>query len=189
MRKVILVFFFFIVAVFLLLYSGLPFSILRPVFHADSVSRHCEKYKIDPVLVTAIIKVESNFFRNAKSHRGAVGLMQLLPSTAQELAPELGLKKFNAKDLEQPDINIRLGTYYLYKLKKEFMGDEVLALAAYNAGLGKVQSWHMQNPLISFDIADIPYKETRNYVTNVMKTYRWLKTIQTIKNRLLPGKS
>jgi soluble lytic murein transglycosylase-like protein len=62
----------------------------------------------------------------------------------------------------------------------------VLALASYNAGLGKVQKWYIQNPLIGMEIADIPYEETRNYVKEVENTYEWLKKIQRIKERLHP---
>ncbi len=82
----------------------------------------------------AIIKVESGFMPSALSHRGAVGLMQVLPSTARDIGPEIGVQIQNDEDLKDPDTNLHVGVYYLSKLEQMFPGDEVAALAAYNAG-------------------------------------------------------
>jgi soluble lytic murein transglycosylase len=186
MRKFIITAGILVVLTALLFHIDIPLTLLGPVFHKGTINAYAHQYRIDPLLVTAVIKEESKFFQHARSHQGAIGLMQLLPSTARELAQEVGLKNFKADDLEDPDINIRLGVYYLRKLLDEFEGDRVLALAAYNAGLGKVQKWYIQNPLIGVEIADIPYEETRNYVKEVENTYEWLKKIQRIKERLHP---
>ena len=168
-------------SVFSFLYFELPFNLIRPVFHADAINRAAKHYDLDPLLITAIIKVESNFLRKARSHVGATGLMQLLPSTAKELAPELGYDNFENVDLEDPDTNIRFGTLYIKKLINSFDGNIVLALAAYNAGRTRVKLWYIQNPLIGIESVDIPYKETRNYVKKVIKTHRWLKKIHELK--------
>lgn len=165
-----------------------PLNVISPVFKSDIVTEYSAQYEIDPLLVTAVIKAESNFQRSAKSHRGAMGLMQILPSTAEELANELKYTNFKVAYLENPQINIHLGTYYLSKLITEFDGNIILALAAYNAGMGKVQGWYKKNPLLSVEISDIPYKETRKYVKKVMRNYKWLKWTQELR-RLIRGKT
>jgi soluble lytic murein transglycosylase len=187
MRKFIFIIIAIAACLFSFLYFQTPFNIIRPVFHAETIEASARQAHLDPLLVTSLIKVESNFLTRARSHRGAVGLMQLMPSTADELADELGYKHFRPADLENPEINIKLGTYYLGKLHTTFNGNEILTLAAYNAGRGKVETWYRQNPLIAVEISDIPYKETRNYVTSVTGTYQCLKKIQSIKN-FLQGK-
>lgn len=171
-----------------LLYFEVPFTFLRPVFHADIIKRYAAQYDVDPLLVTALIKVESKFFRRARSHRGAVGLTQLMPATARDMALELGYRSFRSVDLEDPETNIRLGTYYLHKLRNEFDGNDILALAAYNAGRTNVRTWCRHNPLIGFEPEEIPYPETRRYVASVLRTYEWLKKIQKIKNLIRPRK-
>jgi soluble lytic murein transglycosylase len=95
------------------------------------------------------------------------------------------MKGFTIKDLEDPATNIRLGTYYLSKLLKEFEGSQSLALAAYNAGNSKVKEWRRQNPLIEVEVTDIPYTETQTYVQNVSRTYRILKWFHNLKDRIL----
>ncbi|MHB9155334.1 MAG: lytic transglycosylase domain-containing protein [Endomicrobiales bacterium] len=189
MKKIVVFIVLFTALVFSLFYFEAPFNLLRPVFHADTIEYYARKNSLDPLLVTALIKVESNFLRRARSHRGAVGLMQLMPGTAEELAGDLGYKDPGRLDLENPEINIRLGTYYLARLKREFHGSDVLALASYNAGIRKVQLWYRINPLIEMEINDIPYGETRNYVKNILKTHQWLKRIQAIQNMIRPKKA
>jgi len=117
MHKIIIASLIFIAAVFALFYFELPFNLLKPVFHKDTVDTYSRQYGMDPLLISAMIKVESNFARLARSHSGAVGLMQLMPSTAKELAEELEIKGFDIKDLENPDTNIRLGAYYISQLQ------------------------------------------------------------------------
>ena len=188
MRKVLVSVIIIAGIVFSLFYFELPFDLIRPVFHADTIQQYSEQYGFDPLFITALIKTESNFFRRARSHRGAIGLMQLMPSTAKELARELGYRRLGSDDdLEDPDINIRLGTFYMFKLRDEFAGNEMLALAAYNAGKGKVELWRNMNPLLTVD--DIPYRETKKYVKGVQSTYQWLKRIQKLKNLIRPGKA
>src|SRR5947209_18168138 len=99
-----------------LIYSGTAWVWFRPVLHKPLINKYAGEYKFDPLWVMAIIKVESGFETHAHSARGAVGLMQLLPSTARELAPDIGLTTFQDEDLKNPDINLHLGVYYLSKL-------------------------------------------------------------------------
>lgn len=123
----------------------------------DAIKKACKKYNMDPNFIKAVIKQESSFNPNAVSGAGAMGLMQLMPATAR------GLGVTNAFDIEQ---NVDAGTRYL-KEKLDMYGDLRLALAAYNAGSGTMQSRGV-------DSADEIYKmpaETRNYVTKIMQNY------------------
>jgi len=114
-----------------------------------------------------VIEAESKFNANAQSSAGAVGLMQLTPSTAKGIAQYTGGSRFRVSDLENPDINIRYGAWYLGHLLEKYR-DERLALAAYNAGQQNVDSWQSQHVGIQFD-------ETKDYVNKVerlKKIYR-----------------
>ena len=161
-------------------YSGLAWVWFRPVLHKPVINKYAALYHFDPLWVMAIIKTESGFYAHAQSNRGAVGLMQLLPSTARDIAPELGIKDFQVEDLRNPDINLQLGIYYLSKLQDAFPGDEVAVLSAYNAGPGITKQWRAANPVL--DISDIQYGETRRFVREVERTYGYLKMIQGWKH-------
>lgn len=127
-------------------------------------------------LIHALIRQESQFDYAATSPVGARGLMQLMPATAAETSKKLGIP-FNANALTaNPDYNIRLGSYYIQKLIERYDGSYPLALAAYNAGGGRVNRWLKENGdprRGEIDIVDwiemIPYSETRNYVQRVME--------------------
>ena len=189
MRKLFIIIFLSLLVLFSLFYFEFPINLLRPVFHKQTINYYAKDFKLDPLLITAMIKVESNFLRRARSNRGAIGLMQLMPTTARELGRELGMKSLKNKDLENPETNIRLGMYYFRKLLNTFNDNEMLALASYNAGLTNVEEWYKQNPLIQVEANDIPFPETRDYVNNVQSTYKWLKTIQSFKKHLHPKKA
>jgi len=176
-----------ILAVFSVFYLLFPLNVILPIFHGQTISYYSQEYNLDPLFVAAIIKAESKFANRARSHAGAIGLMQLMPATARELAAELGMKNISEKDLENPKININLGTYYLSKLNKIFNGDTVLILCAYNAGISNALSWKANSAGGSLKIEDIPYRETKKYINNVLRTYEWLKQTQKIKN-LIRGK-
>jgi len=123
------------------------------------VRGHAANYDIDPALLAAVIEQESKFRADAKSSAGAIGLMQLLPDTAKEIAIHTGGSKFVLSDLDDPEINIRYGAWYLHHLMQKY-GDEDLALAAYNAGQQNVDRWRAEGKGIEFP-------ETRAYVDKV----------------------
>ena len=140
--------------------------------YSEYVSKYAEEYDVDENLIYALIKAESNFNAKAVSHQNAKGLMQLMQSTAQDLAnrSQINLTKEN---ILEPDININLGTQYISALLTKYDSIEV-ALAAYNAGSGNVDKW-IKNGTIKADgsdIENIPYKETNTYVRKIMRDYK-----------------
>jgi soluble lytic murein transglycosylase len=161
---------------------------LSPITHKKQLYQLAGEYKIDPLLLASIIKTESGFNPYASSKKGALGLMQLVPATAEAMAAELKIDYQDQEDLYREDVNLRLGTHYFSKLLKANNGHLVLTLAAYNAGPTKVKSWSLDSYGKEQDdlIAGIPVVETRNYVKRVIKTYRFFKTLQAVK-RMLRG--
>lgn len=147
---------------------------LYPFPYRTTVENYSAQWKVDKFLAIAVMKVESNFSESACSQSGAVGLMQIMPETAAWIAYRLGEEPDeiadDIKNLRNPDTNIRYGTWYLAELEDEFNGNIVLALAAYNAGLGNVREWMAQNNWSEnfSDVDEIPYAETRNYVKRVL---------------------
>lgn len=142
-----------------------------PYPYQELVSEYADLYNVDSALVAGVILGESKFELSAKSHKGATGLMQLMPDTAKWIAEQLDDTQFSVEELRDPEINIRYGTWYLSSLQKEFKGNEILMLAAYNAGRGNVKHW-MQQYEWTMDFSDasqIPFKETREYVIKVLR--------------------
>lgn len=143
-----------------------------PEKYTNYVEKYAKEYEIEKELIYAIIKAESNFKEDAISKKEAMGLMQILESTAKDVAKNIDLEISKEKLLE-PEININLGTKYLSLLIEKYNNLE-LALAAYNAGIGNVDRW-INDGIIKkdgTDIEKIPYKETNNYVRKVMRNYK-----------------
>ena len=151
-------------------------GIVKSLVYYDDVKAHALKRGIDPFLVVSIIYAESSFMPAAESHKGAVGLMQIIPSTYAELRKEMGIKG-DVSVLKNPRVNIEVGVYYLAKLRREkWIESDIELLAAYNAGRGKALSWKRESGG-RLTAEKIPYKETRDYVVKVTRTHRWLKKI------------
>lgn len=145
--------------------------------YSEYVEKYSKEYNIDKYLIYATIKAESNFNEKAESKKGAKGLMQLMDSTGQEIAKGLDMTIDN-DDLFVPEININLGTKYISKMFQKYNNIE-LALAAYNAGSGNVDSW-INSGKIKEDgsnVENIPFKETNNYVRKILKDYRIYKEL------------
>lgn len=152
----------------------LPVEMLRvlfPVQYWDSIKRHAAAHKLDPYLIAALMAQESTFDPDIRSAANAVGLMQILPSTGKRYARRLGIRRFRASMLTNPEINIRLGTAIFADMARR-MGGTYLALASYNAGEGAVSRWVAERGEIARDefIDDIPYPETQNYVKRIVGT-------------------
>lgn len=135
-----------------------------PTPYDEQFERYSSRNKIDKNWAYAISRRESSFAADARSSAGAIGLMQILPSTAGYV----NKGKVTRNQLKKPNINIRLGTQYLDYLKKKSKGNEVIATASYNAGYHKVKRW-LPKEAVDFDlwVEAIPYRETREYVKNV----------------------
>ncbi len=140
-----------------------------PVTYREQVMKNATLQKIDPAWAYAIIRQESAFASDALSPKGAMGLMQIMPDTGKMIAKELSVRLNNSNQLLDTDTNIRFGISYLSKVLNRFDQNTALASAAYNAGSHRVKSW-LPNEKIATDIwiENIPYKETRNYVKQVL---------------------
>lgn len=140
-----------------------------PLAYADIIREQAHEKHLDPALIAAVIYAESKFEPH-ESSAGAQGLMQILPETAYYLAHLSGGSRFNAQDLATPRINVAYGSYYLRYLLGHYGHDEMLALAAYNGGIGNVDRWVAQAQAQghTLEAESIPFPETREYVQRVM---------------------
>jgi soluble lytic murein transglycosylase len=142
-------------------------EIALPLRHEDIIRQQARDKGLDPALIAAVIYTESRF-RDQTSHAGAKGLMQILPETADYIAHLSGGTEFERGDLADPQINIAYGSFYLRYLRRKYGGNDGIALAAYNAGEGKVDQW-LGEGRAPDDPEDIPFPETRNYVEQVLE--------------------
>lgn len=150
----------------------LKFSInfIYPNKYSEYVEKYSKEYNVDSNLVYAIIKQESNFEPDVNSSKGAVGLMQLMRKTAEEVAEKLECSDL---DLCNPEINIKLGVKHLADLLNKYENNEKMAVIAYNAGMGNVDSW-IDKGIIDEEgtnLENVPYKETNMYLRKVLKNY------------------
>ena len=139
-------------------------EVTLPLRHDDIVRQQAERHDIDAALIAAIIYEESRFV-DQTSGAGARGLMQITPDTAETIETLSGGETFVFEDLADPDLNIRYGTFYFNHLLDRFAGNEVAALAAYNAGPENAEAWGGS----ALEIDDIEFPETRSYVESVLE--------------------
>ena len=132
-----------------------------PLRYEHIIAGHAENYDLDGALIAAVISRESDFNPDAVSSAGAVGLMQLLPDTAQGIASLTGGGEYEPDDLYDPEINVRYGSFYLRRLVDKY-GSVELALAAYNAGQANVDRWLAAG-------SEIEFPETRQFVEDVLE--------------------
>lgn len=175
-----------------------------PIPYQSLISEHAQKRQLDPAWVYALVRSESAFIEDVKSPAGAIGLMQVMPKTGKEVARGMGIKNFRTVHLEQAEKNVPIGSTYLKQVLDRFMGNMVLATAAYNAGPGRVKSWLPDSGCEEPDIwvERIPFNETRKYVRRVMffaSIYDWrfnqkvlplkerMQAITPVDNKLLAG--
>jgi len=138
-----------------------------PLHYVQDIRSAAQRNRLDPALVAAVIYAESHFDQSVQSRSGAVGLMQVMPATAQEIAHKSGGITFVTSDLDTPRINILYGCFYLRRLEDQFHGSVVETLAAYNAGAGNVDQWVAAQGH-TLRVGDIPFGETRKYVERVL---------------------
>jgi soluble lytic murein transglycosylase len=140
-------------------------EVTLPLRHDDVIRQQAAEKDLDPALIAAVIYAESRFIEGQTSEAGALGLMQVTPQTAQAIADESGGTAFEVSDLDDPDINIRYGSYHLRDLLDQYDGNLVAALAAYNAGSGRVDEWGGA----ALEVGDIGFEDTRAYVEQVLE--------------------
>ena len=152
-------------------YSDKELKLIYPVLFENDINKYCEEFKQSPYLFLSLIREESHFNKNAVSSAGAIGLVQLMPSTANFI--EKGAITTNSLK----DDNIKIGLKYFSYLCDLFDKNEYLAILAYNAGPGNVKKW-MNDPFIKSSeidefVENIPYLETKNYIKKILSTY-WI---------------
>lgn len=145
---------------------------IYPKKYSHEVEMYAKEYGVEENLIYAVIKAESNFNKNAISKKNALGLMQLMYNTAEEVAKTIGLD-IDQEIILKPEVNINIGTKYLSILINKYNNIEV-ALAAYNAGSGNVDNWITNGTIKGdgSDIENIPFKETNNYVRKILRDYK-----------------
>ncbi len=147
------------------------YKLAYPLYYKDLINKYSNRYSISPYLMLSLMREESFFDNKAVSSTGAMGLMQLMPSTAKTMDNNL----YNAERLYEPEYNISLGIKYFANLMKIFNGNEALCVLAYNSGPGAVKKWLDTRTSADFDefVENIPYSETANYIKKVFTAY-WI---------------
>lgn len=166
--------------IFLIAIMGLVFLTTNyPIGYKSVILEYSKEYNLDPYLVASIINVESKFDKDAISQKDARGLMQISPSTGKWASEVLELKNYKEDILFDPETNIRIGTWFLSTLFKEFDGNLDLVLAAYNAGSGNVNKWLNDEKYTDEknNLTIIPFKETEDYLVRVNKSYKIYSTV------------
>jgi soluble lytic murein transglycosylase len=154
-----------------------------PLRYPAIVRGHARHYDIDPALLAAVIYTESRFRPHVRSASGAIGLMQLLPSTAEGIATRTGGTRFVASDLDDPELNVRYGAWYLRHLRQHYAGAPdatTLALAAYNAGMANVDGWEAATPAGQPLRIPHAFAETSAYLAKIRHA-------RSVYRRLYPG--
>ena len=151
-----------------------------PLEHEELIKKYNEEfslkdYGLDEYHIAAVICTESRFNEKAESKKGAVGLMQILPATGAWAAEKIGMDDYNASSLWKPEVNIKLGCWYLSYLCDMFDGDLKKVFAAYNAGPGNVKDWIEDGELVN-----IEHAETENYLIRIEKRYEIYKKLYNV---------
>lgn len=176
-RVLLLLFFGFIVILF---FNSSWLSYFYPIHYKEEIKQHALTYELDPLMVAAIIKVESNYKSGSESKKGALGVMQVMPDTAKWIIlkakwDDIPMEKVK----EETATNIMIGTWYLNYLSKQFDGNPATIIAAYNAGPTNVKNWIKSGRWDGSleKSSDIPFPETRHYVKRVTHYYEQYRNI------------
>ena len=160
--------------------------ILFPEAYWSTIKSESEKNGLDPYMVAALIRQETEFNPGAISNKSAYGLMQLLPSVGKSMAKEEGIRHFTANELLDPDTNIRLGTRYLRQTLEKFNSQPEYTFAAYNAGDNRVTDWQSIGNYKGMDefVESIPFTETREYVQAIIRNEEIYRELDRASNTL-----
>jgi len=161
-------------------------SVAFPIKIVKYISAKGLTGEADPLLVAAVMREESSYDPDTISRTGAVGLMQVMPSTAEFIAQASRSIPADSYDLSDPETNIRMGAWYLAYLWRKTSGNPALTIAGYNAGLNSVRRWQKRFPLEDDEfIESIPFRETRNYTKKVLKSYEAFQMLAVGRRPLL----
>lgn len=175
MRAFFSIFSLVVCAIILTYLVGCFYAYFYPMKYKEEIYEYSLEYQVDAALIASIANTESNFNERACSSKGAIGIMQLMPSTAKWIASKIN-EQYSEEKLYDGEYNIKLGSYYISYLISQF-DDEKTAICAYNAGQGNVRQW-LKNGEFSSDgkrLDKIPFKETKNYINRVYKNYNYYK--------------
>ena len=182
MKKTIIIFIILLVIAIPIIFREQLLKVIYPRKYNEIIEKYAKEYNIESDLILAVIKSESNFDAKVKSHKGAIGLMQLMRQTAYEVVPNIENLEVTEENIEEkllePETNINIGTKYLQMLLEKYSNVEI-ALTAYNAGTGNVDKW-IQQGIINADGSDIekvPFKETNKYVRSILRDYEIYKEL------------
>ncbi|MFZ5649075.1 MAG: lytic transglycosylase domain-containing protein [Bacillota bacterium] len=175
---------FLAVLVLLIINAGNIGRFFMPIPYRDTIFREAANSGIDGYLLAAMVKTESNFNPGAVSVKGARGLMQIMPETGRWVAGQRGIPNYSPELLFNPEFNVKIGALYVADLYKEYNGDTVLVLAAYNAGRGNVKKWIEENYWTGKrgSLDQIPFPETRQFIRKVLfyqQAYSYLYNMDT----------
>lgn len=163
--------------ILLVFFIGCFEGFFYPIKYTEIIKNNSEKYNIKSSLIASIINVESGYKKERISNKGAVGLMQIMPETAEWIAQKINVN-YDYENLFNEEYNINFGSYYLSYLI-EYFSDEKLAICAYNAGMGNVSKWMKDESLfVDKKLIKIPFSETEKYLHKVEKN------LKHYKNRL-----
>ncbi len=165
--------------IFMILWHRPILKVFFVLKYQTEIVRFSQSNKLNPSLVGAMVFAESGFNPKAVSHKGAIGLMQIMPNTGEWIAQELGEKGYSSEELLNPEKNLRIGTWYLAYLKRLYKDNDYLALASYNAGHRNVSRWVREGTWSgdSVKIEQIPFPETKKYLIKILfyrKVYNYL---------------
>lgn len=166
------------------------FRLRYPLPHRETFSAYSQRHGVDEAWVYGLVRQESRFIQHVRSSAGAMGLMQLMPSTASDVARRAGLGRLDRGTITTVDTNVSLGTFHLRELLDLLDNKPMLASAAYNAGLSRVRAWQPATAMEGAVFAEtIPFSETRDYVKKVMSNTMYYARVLgqqfvTLKSRL-----
>jgi soluble lytic murein transglycosylase len=154
-------------------YKDYVYYLLYPYGFKEYIDKYSAEFNVDPLFVLAVIREESRFQPDAGSYAGALGLMQIIPKTGKGIASQLGISKFSNQMLLDPEMSIRMGSYYLSRQLESFNQNKYYACGAYNGGPGSMSKWISSwgDKDIDEFIEYVSYDETRNYIKKVMGSY------------------
>jgi len=175
-RKLIPYICFLLIIVFVVIGVNISFNNKFPLRYEKEIVKYSKEYDLEPEFVASVINTESAFNPDVVSTSGAMGLMQIMPSTAKYISNLMGEKEFRTEALFDPDTNINYGCYYLRYLISKFETKKV-SLSAYNAGEGNVSKWLKDKKYSDdgLDLKTMPYYETMNYVSKIENSIKYYK--------------